>query len=477
MTGQSTTEPSRSPDQDTTGRYQATVTVLVLVELLSGLVQGTTPALVPQLGKELGISPADLSLIASVNLLSAAISVPIIGRLGDMYGHRRMMRIALLLALTGAALFAFGPNFGVMLVGQAFLGALAGVLPLELGIVRSRIQGPRARSAVGFLFATVMLGGVAGFVVAGVAHSSLGSARSALVIPVVLLAIAVLLSVLFVPDSSVRAVRAIDWAGAATLSGGLLLLLWTVSGARERSPLVTVLLLGGAAALLTAWARIELRVEHPMVDVRTLVQPQLLRFYLASLLLGVGLIGSQTIGLTFLAADRTIAGYGLDLTPERAIPVLVGAGVCGVLGAALMGVICRTFGTARTVVVSICLEVVVNLVFVVHHDSLALFMIVTPIAAFGSSLAFSSILALITERSDGTKVAMATGMYNTLRALGGSLGAAVFAFVLSTLRQPGSTLPTEGAYITSWFICAACGTAAALFVVLLGRTTRVGEAN
>ncbi|QUQ68850.1 MFS transporter [Kutzneria sp. CA-103260] len=278
---------------------RAAVGVLVFVELVSGLTQGMTPALVPQLGRELDIPTASLNWILSVELLSAAVCVPIFSRLGDLHGHRRLLRVSLLLVLLGAALFAFAPTFALMLVGQAVLGPVAALLPLELAIVRDRLDPARARGAVGLLLAGATIGGFAGFTVAGFAHSATGSVRGALAVPVVLLGLCVVVSFLLVPDSTVRAAGRIDWAGSVTVSAGLALLLWTLGDAASRPPQATAGLLAVALALLAAWVVIELRSTCPLVDIRAVVRPALLRGYLAMFVVGVPLVGSQTIGLTF----------------------------------------------------------------------------------------------------------------------------------------------------------------------------------
>jgi MFS family permease len=447
---------------------RAAVGVLVFVELVSGLTQGMTPALVPQLGKELGISPANLNWILAVQLLSAAICVPVISRLGDLHGHRRLLRISLALVLIGAALFAFAPGFGAMLAGQVVLGPLAALLPLELAIVRNRVDPAKARGAIGFLFAAATIGGFAGFTVAGLAHELIGSARGALAVPVVLIGLCVLISLRFVPDTTVRASGRIDWTGALTLGVGLALLLWTLGDANARMPAATLGLLVAAAALLTAWVVIELRSDHPLVDVRTLARPALLRCYLAMFVVGIPLIGSQTIGLTFLSANPAVAGYGLRLSTTSLGPLLALTGIGSILGAVLMSTISRRIGLTTSVLIGLGLNVAGNVLFYFQHQALVLFLTVTPLTAFGTSLAFAALLALVTERIDPADVAMATGMYNTLRAIGGSLGGAVFAFVLSRMTFPGSVLPTLGAYQTAWVIGGACCVAGMIALLMIG---------
>ncbi|MFF4595870.1 MFS transporter [Amycolatopsis sp. NPDC001319] len=454
------------------GSVRRAVGMLVVVEMVSGLIQGMTPSLIPQIGKQFGIVAADLNWIASIQLLAASISVPIVSRLGDLYGHRRLMRLSLASALIGAALFAYGPSFPVMLLGQVFLGPVAALLPLQLGIVRSRLDSTRARSAIGFLAAAAMIGGTAGFEVGGIVQATTNDVRATLTVPVLLAVLGLVIVFFFVPESAVRARGNVDWAGALAISVGLGSLLWVLGGASGRPLAMTVGLLAGSLAVLALWVVIELRSDHPLVDVRALVRPQLLRWYLAAITLGLALIGSQTVGLTFLSADPAKVGYGLKLPPIVLAQVLVVAGLAGGAGALLMSRLSRAIGGTRTAVAGIVVDVVVQIVFIVQHESTVLFVVLTPLSTLGTSLAFAALPAMIAEHSPADEIAVATGMYNTTRAIGGSLGGAVFTFVLSSITLPGTRIAGEGAYVLAWTICAAAGVLTIGFLALVGRRSR-----
>ncbi|MET7994494.1 MFS transporter [Amycolatopsis sp. NPDC005232] len=210
----------------------------------------------------------------------------------------------------------------------------------------------------------------------------------------------------------------------------------------------------------------------PLVDVRALVRPQLLRWYLAAITLGLALIGSQTVGLTFLSADPAKVGYGLKLPAIVLAQVLVVAGLAGGIGALLMSRLSRAIGGTRTAIAGIFIDVVVQIIFIVQHDSVVLFVVVTPLSTLGTSLAFAALPAMIAEHSPSDEIAMATGMYNTTRAIGGSLGGAVFVFVLSSMTLPGTRIASEGAYVLAWTICATAGVITIGFLALVGRGSR-----
>lgn len=78
--------------------------------------------------------------------------MPLFGRLGDLYGHRLLLRIAMVSIAAGSVLVAWGPSFEVLLLlGRVLQGPLAALLPLEIGLVRGRLTAEGTRQSVGML--------------------------------------------------------------------------------------------------------------------------------------------------------------------------------------------------------------------------------------------------------------------------------------------------------------------------------------
>ncbi|MFD5691878.1 MFS transporter [Streptomyces rubiginosohelvolus] len=89
--GRAAAPPPAVPPRSVT----AVVGLLIFFEVMSGFLQVGLAPLLPDLADHLGIGSADLNWVVSVQLLAAAVCVPLFGRLGDLYGHRLMLRIAL----------------------------------------------------------------------------------------------------------------------------------------------------------------------------------------------------------------------------------------------------------------------------------------------------------------------------------------------------------------------------------------------
>ncbi|MFI0967838.1 MFS transporter [Streptomyces sp. NPDC021080] len=139
--------------------------------------------LLPALGEHHGIGDSTLNWMMSVQLLAGAVMVPVLGRLGDLYGHRRMLRAAIVAVTAGTLLVALAPDFPVLLLGRVFQGALVALLPLEIALVRDRLPVEQARRAIARLVGALTLGSLLGAVVMGAAAKAAHSIQLVLLVP------------------------------------------------------------------------------------------------------------------------------------------------------------------------------------------------------------------------------------------------------------------------------------------------------
>jgi MFS family permease len=117
----------------------ALVRFLVVVEFFSGTLQGAFPVLLPDLGRTLHFGAGDQAVVLGVNYLVSGITVPVSSRLGDLFGHRRLLLATLGIACVGYLLSAAATGLALLLVGQALAGVLSCWLPLELALLRDRL--------------------------------------------------------------------------------------------------------------------------------------------------------------------------------------------------------------------------------------------------------------------------------------------------------------------------------------------------
>lgn len=323
------------------------VGALAVVEFSSGVIQGYYPPLFSDVARNLGINDGDINWFEAAQLLISAIVVPVIARLGDMVGHKRMLLASLIVTALASWGVAFAPTFPLFLLVWGLAGFYAAWLPLNVAIIYARARTlpdtlAVTRRASGVIVVALQAGAIAGAIVAG----QLGTI---LPLPVVLSVPALLVSVAgiavwrWVPDPGVRAGGSLDTRGVVVISLSLLAVTGGLSVLRIDgfSVWVLVLVLVGIA-LGWLFVRLELGTDSPLVDMKLIRRPELWPVFLTAGLFGVSVLGAQGPLSTFVRTDPDVYGYGFGLTSATASYV-IGAYVLSLLiGAALFARISAT---------------------------------------------------------------------------------------------------------------------------------------
>ncbi|MEU8820138.1 MFS transporter [Actinoplanes sp. NPDC048796] len=456
----------------------AIVGFLLLLEFASGLTQGWLSPLLPSLLQRYDTTAANLNWVNAVFLLSSAVCVPLMSKLGDIFGHRRLLTIAAALVAVGSVLVAVAPTFGILLVGRAVQGPLLAFLSLEFAIVRER-AGRRTGRAVGLLVGSLALGGSVGLLLAGQARQHL-SLSTTLWIPAVLMIAMVPVAALLVPETSARIPGRVDWAGAALLSAGLVLVLAAVGngGSWGWASGRTVGGIVGGLAVLVLWIIVEQRVAQPFVDVSLVLGGRLGPPVLAGFFAGAELFGSQAAGALFLGLPAS-TGIGLGLSAGQLGLVLVVFGLAAFGGTSLAPRLTEWAGSRATLVTGAMLSVAGYVLTALAHDSVGLFVSWQVLVGLGNGLVLAALSSYVVTRAPADSVGISAGLLNTARTVGGAVSGAVFAAVMAAMavRLPGIGKPvtTEAGYMTVWLVCAGLALAvAALALRFHGETGPAG---
>jgi MFS family permease len=444
-----------------------TVRFLVLLEFASGLLQGWMSPLLPSIVQHYDITAADANWVTAVYLLSSAVCVPLMSKLGDRYGHRRLLIAATTLVAVGSVVVAVAPTFGLLLLGRAVQGPLGAFLALEFAIVRER-AGDRAGRAIGLLVGSLAIGGSVGLFLAGVIRESL-SLTATLWLPAVVMIAMVPVVALLVPETTVRTPGRIDWTGAGLLSVGLLLLIGAVGngGVWGWGGVRTVGALVGGLVALAVWLLVERRVAHPFVDLTVVLRRGLALPMLAGLWLGAELFGSTAASALFLGLP-TSTGYGLGRTAGQIGFILLAFGAAAFVGTWLAPRLAERIGARRGLLLGSLLTAGGYLLTALAHGSVTQFAIWQVLVGSGNGLVLATLSTAVVTHAAAGAVAISSGMFNTVRTVGGAVSGAAFVAVMGAFvtRVPGTatTTTSETGYVTVWLICAAL--ALAVFVTV-----------
>lgn len=408
----------------------------------------------------LGASVSEVTWLITGFFLAASVATPIAGRLGDMFGKRRMLAISLGFLALGSLLSALGSSLEVVAFGRVLAGLGGGVFPLSFGIVRDEFPGERVPSAVGLLGSTAGVGGGIGLPLGGLVADSL-DVQLIFWMSAALTVAAVAATLLMVPESRRMAPAKVDGRGAVLLSLGLVMPLLAISQASSSGWLsprsIGLTLLGGV--ILVAFVALERRTAEPLVHIATLTRRTVLTTDVATFLVGFGLFGSFVL-IPQLAQLPERTGYGFGFDAFSAGLLLAPAALMNLFLSPLSGRMGGRHGARVPLAIGCATAAVALLTLAVLHSSPVLVLIWSTLLGVGIGFAFSAMPNLIIEAVDASETGEATGVNTIARNAGAALGAAVGGSLLaSNVSEIG--LPTESAFITALAIGAAGSAVAA----------------
>lgn len=373
--------------------------------------QTVVVAAVPALATTLDVSTSAATWTLTAFLLAGAAATPVLGRLGDLHGHRRVLLWCLALFLAGTLLCLAGVltrQFTVVLAGRVVAGAAGGVYPLAFGLLR---RGP-----IALLAAMFGVGGATGLVVAGPVVDAFGPAG--LFWPFLVLgAVAVVLTAGVGEHRAEGRPTSVGAAGAVLLAATLVCLLLGISQFLLWPPVVVAASFACSSVLARVFWRHELLAPAPLLGLRLLRDPVLARLNVVAVVLTAALFGVVTLlprllqdqGATATEAGLALAPMavlmlaGAPLTPwlrrvDRRAPLWVGA-ACAVGSAVVLAV---APGQAHWVVG--CVGV-------------------------GYGFVFAGLGTLVADAAEDGRLGAASGVHTVARTVGGAIGAQVAAAI------------------------------------------------
>ncbi|MCB5909137.1 MFS transporter [Streptomyces pinistramenti] len=425
---------------------------MAVVVLCSGIVQGYLTPLLPALGPRLHLSSVGQNTIYLLSQLAFAVMTPLLSRLGDLYGHRRLLRIALGMVAGGSLLMAAWPSAATLAVGVVLQGALVGFFPLLVGILRSRAP-ERNRAGISLLVGVLLIAIGVGGLVAGVLSERHPAAGLWTAVPVAALAV---VAGLLLPDSDVPHGGRFHFGAAALLTTGLvaLVLVLAQGAAWGWASMPTLGLALVAVVVLAAWVTVERRSAHPLVSVRMLSNPGLAVVSGYTFCAAFGTIGFLGANALFLGASPTDTGYGMGLGPQAIATVSLGMVGAGCAGSTLTPRLARRAGDRAVLAAGGLLAALGFLGMVFCHDTLPSYLVCALVVGLATGVFESIGRTLSAEVVDEHQTALAVGINELALSLGAAIGAAVTGAFFAAHADSGSGRIALSGYLWSWSCCA-----------------------
>ena len=456
----------------------AIVGFLVCVELASGVLQGYYTPIFSDIADHLAISDADVNWFEAAQLVVAALVVPPLARLGDLWGHKRVLLLSTAVTALGSWVLAFAPSFTTFLVGWAVQGAYVVWLPLEVAIIYRRTAGSPnqvglTRRSAGILVGALELAVIVGALTSG-ALVEATSMTLVLCLPAIVVTLCFFVVYLGIEDRPGASTGGFDLGGLALVSVALGLVMGGLIAIRLQGPgsvLAWGLVALGLLALVPFW-RFEAAHAEPIIDVRLLATAGQWPVQLTAFLFGMSVLGAQIPLSTFARTDPEVAGYGLG-ADAGFVSTLIGLYVVFLaLGAFTLPLTTRLLGPRGALVAAALLVAAGYGLWLPFHDSTTQALVNMAVAGTGSGALVAALPAAAAAAAPPDRTGFATGMTNATKTVGGAIASSVFAIALASTGSLED--PTEGhaplsGYLTVWSVCAGAALVAALALLVMPR--------
>ncbi|MCW2964842.1 MAG: oxidoreductase [Actinomycetia bacterium] len=432
----------------------------------------------PSIRADLGFTETSLAWVLNAYLLTYGGFLLLGGRLGDLFGHRRLFLAGIAVFTIASAACGLANTQGLLIAARALQGvggavASAVSLSLMMNLFTSPADRAKAMGVFGFVASG---GGSIGVVLGGVLTGTINWHWIFLINLPIGIAV-VFASVKLLPKAhTVMQPGRIDFAGAITVTAALMLAVYAIVNGNTNgwTSGTTLGLLAGAVALFAVFLAIESRISVPLIPLRLFRLRNLSTASVVGILWAAAMFAAFFLSALYL---QVVLGYsplrvGLAFLPSNV--------VMGVLSLGFSARIVMRYGIKRPLAVGLSLAAIALLLFARAPVDGNFFTDLLPgmlLLGVGAGIAFNPVLLAAMSDVAPEESGLASGVVNTAFMMGGALGLAVLASIAasrtSSLRASGhSELPALlGGYHASFLVGAIFALSAAAIGVAFFRTS------
>ncbi|WP_409474468.1 MFS transporter [Streptomyces sp. HC307] len=450
------------------GRVVAALAVAVLAY---GLLQTLVAPALPAFRDHFGVSGDWSAWVFTLYLLSGAVLTPVLARLGDRRGKRRVLLATLAVFGAGTVLAALAWNFPVLLLARAVQGAGAAALPLSFALVSALLPRQRIGQGLGIVSAMIGAGTALGFVIGGllVDHASW---RWMFAVLAGVIAVAFVLVARWIPDDASRRDEPQDVLGTLLLSLGLVALLLAITQGSHAgwlsAPVLGLFL--AAAVFLAALAVAEQRTQHPLLEPSVLLQRSMLLTHSAAALFYAAALIFFLLVPTFAqlpahGPEGAARGFGFSITAAGLL--MLPSALLQILVAPVVPRLERAFGHRAPLLGGLVLVLAGSAALALWHATPAQILADSLLLGAGAAASFAALPSLVARFAPHHAIATANGLNTVVRTVGGVIGTQVAIAILSSHSVADTEVPGEGAFTVVFAlgaVFAAIGVAVVLFL-------------
>ncbi|WP_068259926.1 MFS transporter [Janibacter limosus] len=464
--------PPSSP-ATTPARFSANLVIaaLCLGSLSGALMQSLVIPIQSELPRLLSTDAGNASWAVTATLLAAAVTMPVTGRLADMFGKKKVLVASAALLVLGSVIAALSSGLALFLVGRALQGMAMGYIPVAISLVREIAPVEKRAGAVAVVSATMGVGGAIGLPLSAWIAQDF-SWHGLFWFSAVLALVALVTTAVVVPSVHDAHPAHIDVSGIIGLAVGLCAVLIGISKGSDwgwASGRTAGCIAGGLVVLLV-WGWYQLRHDDPIVDLRTTVRRPVLFTNIAALLIGFGMM-AQMIVVPQLLEMPEATGYGLGQSILEAGLWMAPGGLMMMVFAPVSSRLINSIGAKLTLAIG---AVVISAGYLVALGLMSApwqLMVASLVASAGVGIGYAAMPTLILDNVPEHEAGASVGVNGLMRSVGTTIAGAVMAAILTsrTISLGGHVIPDQSAFQLCFLVGAAATLAGALVCLLIPR--------
>jgi EmrB/QacA subfamily drug resistance transporter len=400
---------------------------LMLGMFLAALDQTIVATALPTIAGDLG-GLAHLSWVVTAYMLTSTVSTPLWGKLGDLYGRKRLFEVAIASFVVGSALSGLSHDMNELIAFRAFQGIGAGGLIVGAQAITGDLVSPRERGRyMGYFGAVFGVSSIAGPLLGGYFTEHLSWRWVFYInVPIGVVALGAVASLLHLPRR--RTEHAVDYLGTTLLGTAVtaIILLTTWGGTTYpwlSTPIVSLAI--GALALLAAFVAVEHRAREPVLPLELFADRVFTVASAIGFIVGFALFGSVVFLPLYL---QTVFGASPTASGLELMPVMAGMLAMSITSGRLISRFGRykAYPVAGTAILAVGLWL---LSLMDAHTSLAEVSAFMLVIGVGIGLVMQVLVIVVQNAVPYRHLGTATSLATFFRAIGGSFGVAVFGAV------------------------------------------------
>lgn len=478
--GRRRANPGSGEEEAPRRRYPAWLTILALTSC--GFVmalQNTLPVpLLTDLTGILGVTVTDVSSLLTIMVLTGALATPVMGKLADMYGKRRLLLIGLAIGLLGDVIALFSDSYPPILVSRGLAGVTVAIIPIAISVMRDEVPRERLGISIGLMSVTLGAGAALALPLGGLLAGAFDW-HSIFVLSGAVAAGALLLTAIVVRESPVRTGGRFDLLGSLLLTVSLAALLLGMSKIVEWGWLGLPTIACAVVALATGllWLLAETRASQPVVDIGVSLSRPVLLTNVATLLIGVAMFFNFITTSQQVQLPAALGGFGLDAF--QAGLVMLPSGLVILVAAPIGGILMQRFGGRFALILGGAVIAASYAFRAVFDQSIPEIIIGSVLVQAGVAVMFGATPAIVMEHVPITETASANGVNALVRSIGNALASAVAAAVFGAIAVSDgvASYPSELAIDIAFVVGAAAALLGTLAAIGIPRGSAEADAG